>query len=185
MSKSSAKTSAANARRNRTTSDASSAGVNPNEEEEEAAPPPPSDQSPARNSALILRNTSGSCTAPLPTMIPAHPVSNSSARARSGDVTSPFPITGTSSVSTAIAMSFQLARPEYPCRRVRGCSVTNAAPPSCAARRFSRSRLSSSYPLRSLSVGTHPVPSQPRRIAEGHSIQKKFTGQLKGDAIKC
>mmetsp|Transcript_5901 Transcript_5901/g.23916 ORF Transcript_5901/g.23916 Transcript_5901/m.23916 type:complete len:247 (-) Transcript_5901:665-1405(-) len=96
------------------------------------------------NAALIRRKMSGSCTAPLPIITPAQLVRSTSSNAFAGLVTSPFPTTGTSSKSTANAMSSHRAFPVYPSLRVRGCSVTNCAPPACAASRFSFSKPRSS-----------------------------------------
>mmetsp|Transcript_29799 Transcript_29799/g.74517 ORF Transcript_29799/g.74517 Transcript_29799/m.74517 type:complete len:203 (-) Transcript_29799:228-836(-) len=151
-------TSAAKRRRNKTTSLASSSRLNSHHSVPSPPPltvypwcdpsrdPPPGSGSPLLDAmadtlrrycappsgppsaAAMRRNSSGSCTAPRPTMSPAQPVSSTSSAARPGDVTSPFPTTGMSRISTASAMSAHCARPEYPCARVRACNVMNSAP---------------------------------------------------------
>ena len=152
-----ANASAANARRNRVIAAGSFSSWSPKRNAEESLSVSAfakfsdfSNSSPNKslrlsaNAALIRRKMSGSCTAPLPIITPAQLVRSTSSNAFAGLVTSPFPTTGTSSKSTANAMSSHRAFPVYPSLRVRGCSVTNCAPPACAASRFSFSKPRSS-----------------------------------------
>ncbi len=101
------------------------------------AAPPRSEARPVPSplsSRAAPANIQGSRSAARPIMTPSTPVASIMARASSGCMTSPFPITGMDTASFTARIAARSVRPEYCCSRVRPCTATASAPAASRAR---------------------------------------------------